>query len=80
VIAGATAVGGGDLMVVVDSDVVLLLDVESVTMGSAATARDISMTKRSRIAAFLIILLPLFCFYSFIATLFIFVRSAICWL
>jgi hypothetical protein len=38
VIAGATAVGGGDLTVVVLLDVesVVLLDVESVTIGSAA--------------------------------------------
>jgi hypothetical protein len=36
VIPGATAVGGGDLIVVVDSVVLLL--VESVTIGSAAYA------------------------------------------
>jgi hypothetical protein len=38
VIAGATAVGGGDLTVVVELEVesVVLLDVESVTIGSTA--------------------------------------------
>ena len=40
--AGATAVGGGDLTVVVDVEFesVVLLDVESVTMGSIAHADD----------------------------------------
>jgi hypothetical protein len=40
VIAGATAVGGGDFTVVVESDFdsVKLLDVESVTIGSANDA------------------------------------------
>jgi hypothetical protein len=55
VIAGATAVGGGDLIVVVDSEEVVLLDVESVTIGSAANASDIFMTKSADIAVFLII-------------------------
>ncbi len=36
VIAGATAVGGGDLTVVVDVDSVTLRDVESVMIGSTA--------------------------------------------
>ena len=36
VIAGATAVGGGDLTVVVDVDSVVLLEVESVIIGSTA--------------------------------------------
>jgi hypothetical protein len=35
VIAGATAVGGGDLIVVSDVEFVVLLLVESVTIGSA---------------------------------------------
>jgi hypothetical protein len=36
--AGATAVGGGDLTVVVDVESVVLLAVESVTIGSTAHA------------------------------------------
>jgi hypothetical protein len=38
---GATAVGGGDLTVVVDVDSVTLLDVESVIIGSTANAIEL---------------------------------------
>jgi hypothetical protein len=62
---GATAVGGGDLTVVVlfvvDSVVDLL--VESVTIG-CAIAEDKVMTKSTAVAIFLVILKPLFV-YSF---------------
>jgi hypothetical protein len=60
VTAGATAVGGGDLIVVVlfvvESEVDLL--VESVTIG-CATAEDKAMTKSTAAAIFLVILKPL---------------------
>jgi hypothetical protein len=54
VIAGATAVGGGDLIVVVLLEVesVVLLLVESVTMGSAI-AIDVVITKSTAVAIFL---------------------------
>ena len=59
VIAGATAVGGGDLTVVVLFEVVSEYDllVESVTIGSAI-ARDVAMTKSTAVAIFLVILCP----------------------
>jgi hypothetical protein len=41
VIAGATAVGGGVLTVVVDVDSVTLLEVESVIIGSTANAIEL---------------------------------------
>jgi hypothetical protein len=67
VIAGATAVGGGDLTVVVLlllESVVLLL-VESVTIGSIAHAlEDKAMTKSTAVAIFLVILLS-FYYYSY---------------
>jgi hypothetical protein len=57
VTAGATAVGGGDFTVVVllEVDSVVLLLVESVTMGSAI-AGDKTMTKSTAVAIFLFIL------------------------
>jgi hypothetical protein len=59
VIAGATAVGGGDFTVVVLFEVesVVLLLVESVTMGSAI-AEDKVMTKSTAVAIFLVIFKP----------------------
>jgi hypothetical protein len=56
VTAGATAVGGGDFTVVVLFEVesVVLLLVESVTMGSAIVI-DVVMTKSTAVAIFLII-------------------------
>jgi hypothetical protein len=54
VIAGATAVGGGDLTVVVlfDVDSVVLREVESVTIGSAI-ANCVNMTKSTKTGNFL---------------------------
>jgi hypothetical protein len=59
VIAGATAVGGGDFTVVVLFDVesVVLLLVESVTIGSAI-AIDVVITKSTAVAIFLYMLIP----------------------
>jgi hypothetical protein len=56
VTAGATAVGGGDLTVVVlvELESVVLLEVESVTMGSAI-AVDVAITKSTAVAIFLYI-------------------------
>jgi hypothetical protein len=56
VTAGATAVGGGDFTVVVLVEVesVVLLLVESVTIGSAI-ASDVVMTKSTAVAIFLFI-------------------------
>jgi hypothetical protein len=64
VTAGATAVGGGDFTVVVLFEVesVVLLLVESVTIGSAAQTEDVAMTKSTAVAIFLIILKPFCCF------------------
>lgn len=53
VTAGATAVGGGDLTVVVESEV--LLEVESVMIGSTAQAFNVAMTKSTATAIFLFI-------------------------
>jgi hypothetical protein len=60
VIAGATAVGGGDFTVVVLFEVesVELLLVESVTIGSAAIVSCETMTKSTAVAILLIILKP----------------------
>jgi hypothetical protein len=62
VIAGATAVGGGDFTVVVLFEVVSDVDllVESVTIGSTAHAivEDKVMTKSTALAMFLIISFP----------------------
>jgi hypothetical protein len=57
VIAGATAVGGGDFTVVVLVEVESVVDllVESVTMGSAAIAVDVNITKSTAVAIFLYI-------------------------
>jgi hypothetical protein len=67
VTAGATAVGGGDFTVVVlvefEFESVVLLLVESVTIGSAI-ASDVVMIKSTAVAIFLIILKP-FCYYSY---------------
>jgi hypothetical protein len=64
VMAGATAVGGGDLTVVVLVEVESVVDllVESVTIGSTAQAFiDVAMIKSTAgIAIFLIILIPYF--------------------
>jgi len=57
VIEGATAVGGGDLTVVSEVELVVLLEVESVTIGSAI-ALDKAMTKSTAVAIFLFILFP----------------------
>jgi hypothetical protein len=59
VIAGATAVGGGDFTVVVLFEVesVVLLLVESVTIG-CANVMDEAMIKSTAVAIFLIILFP----------------------
>jgi hypothetical protein len=56
VTAGATAVGGGDLTVVVLVELESVVDllVESVTMGSA-TASDVVMTKSTAVAILLYI-------------------------
>jgi hypothetical protein len=63
VTAGATAVGGGDFTVVVLVEVesVVLLLVESVTIGSAIVS-DVVMTKSTAVAIFLIILKTLNCY------------------
>ena len=59
VIAGATAVGGGEIILVVLSEFEVLLLVESVTIGSAAqTFVDIAITKSTALAIFLYICLP----------------------
>jgi hypothetical protein len=59
VIAGATAVGGGDLIVVSDVEFVVLREVESVTIGWAI-AGDKTMTKSTPTSNFLIIFKNLF--------------------
>jgi hypothetical protein len=63
--AGATAVGGGVLIVVTELESDLLyevlveLDVESVTIGSVANAdNDINITKSTKIGNFLNIITP----------------------
>jgi hypothetical protein len=63
VIAGATAVGGGDFTVVVLFDVESVVDllVESVTIGSTAQAFiDVVITKSTAVAIFLYMLIPIF--------------------
>jgi hypothetical protein len=63
VMAGATAVGGGDLTVVVLLDVesVVLREVESVTIGSAI-ANCVNITKSTATGNFLNIFFP-FCIF-----------------
>jgi hypothetical protein len=61
VIAGATAVGGGDFIVVSDVEFVVLLFVESVTMGCAIANVEV-MTKSAVAVTFLIICLPFIVF------------------
>jgi len=56
-IDGDIAIGGGDFTVVsaLEFEVTVLLDVDSVTMGSSAIVRDVVIIKLTAIASFLYI-------------------------
>jgi hypothetical protein len=64
VTAGATAVGGGDFIVVVDSEVVELLLVESVTIGSAKAEPATTIAIATKSFFILVIILGVKTYYK----------------